>query len=131
MTASLGGLLTVGDLLPEMALYKVTAPCVGIGRLLLGTDCLCPWAARVEAAAGWQVKRARHIAGEDNPMPLGFNLWVRYRHRGEQRLGVWVQWILVQLSASGLLNELAEIHHRDEIADMPNHTQVVGDEQVG
>ena len=28
MTASLGGLLTVGDLLPEMALYKVTAPCV-------------------------------------------------------------------------------------------------------
>src|SRR6266545_2597231 len=35
------------------------------------------------------------------------------------------------LGGRGHLDELAEVHHRDPVADVPHDRQVVGDEQVG
>ncbi len=51
--------------------------------------------------------------------------------RVEQRLRVRVQRLLVHRLAGADLAELAQVHHRDPVADLLDQGQVVGDEQVG
>ena len=55
---------------------------------------------------------------------------IRNRHRREKCPRIRVQRILVQLVAVGNLDNVAEVHHRDAVADMPHNGQVVRDEQV-
>ena len=37
---------------------------------------------------------------------------------------------VVQIAGPRDLDHLAEVHHRDAVADVPHHRQIVGDEQV-
>ena len=54
------------------------------------------------------------------------------RDRRQQRLGVGVPRRGVQRRACRRdLDDLAEIHHRDAVADVLHHGEIVGDEQVG
>ena len=55
---------------------------------------------------------------------------VRRQRRGKQRLGIRVQRMRAELEAVGELDELAEIHDRDAVADMRHGGQIVADEQV-
>ena len=50
---------------------------------------------------------------------------------GQQRLGVGVDRLRVELLRRRDLHQLAEVHHRDAVGDVPHDAQVVGDEQVG
>ena len=49
----------------------------------------------------------------------------------EQRAGVGVAGVLVQVLGVRDLDDLAEVHHRDPVADVAHHRQVVRDEHVG
>lgn len=54
----------------------------------------------------------------------------RNRHRGQQCPGVRVFWILVQVGGGRVLHDLAEVHHRDAVRDMPDDAEIVRDEQI-
>ena len=86
-------------------------------------------AAGVEAAARGRVDRARHVALEDDALLRGVG--VGHRHRRQQRLGVGVLRPREQRGAVGDLDDLAEIHDRDAVADVLDDRDVVGDEQIG
>ena len=88
-------------------------------------------AARVEVAARRRVDRARHVAAEDDPLAPLLDHRVRNRHGGEQRLGVRVQRLIVEIVAGRHLHDLAEVHHGDAVGDVLDDREVVGDEQVG
>ena len=51
--------------------------------------------------------------------------------RRKQRFGVGMQRPAIDLRRPGLLDEPAEIHDRDPVADMLHDAEVVGDEEVG
>ena len=42
-----------------------------------------------------------------------------------------MQRVLVKLFPTRYLDDMAQVHHCDAVADVPDHRQVVGDEQVG
>ena len=53
------------------------------------------------------------------------------RHRRQQRDRVGMERAGVQVVRRGQLDDPAEVHHRDPVADVADDRQVVGDEQVG
>jgi hypothetical protein len=63
-------------------------------------------------------------------LPLLASDRVGYRHRRQQRLGVGVPRRVVEVGFGAALDQLAEIHHRHPIGDMPHHGEVMGDEDV-
>ena len=56
---------------------------------------------------------------------------VRHRHRRHQRPGVRVQRLGVEPVARRLLDQRAQVHHADPVGDVPDHREVVRDDQVG
>ena len=100
----------------------------------LGTDLwraefLAELAARMEPAARWRIQRAGYVAGEDDALAS--------QHVGSdgngrhQRLRVGMQRVAEELPPVGQLDHLAQVHHRDPVADVLDDAHVVGDEQVG
>ena len=87
-------------------------------------------AAGVEAAARRRVDGARHVALEDDPPPLALGGGIRHGHGRQQRPGVRVARAGVERVRRPDLDDLAEVHHRDAVADVLHDRQVVGDEQV-
>jgi hypothetical protein len=53
------------------------------------------------------------------------------RDRRQQRLRVGMQRPIVEIALARDLDQLAEIHHRDAVADVLHHGKVVSDEQIG
>ncbi len=86
--------------------------------------------ARVEAARGRGVRRARQIAREQDRLALALDRGVRDRHRREQRDRVRVQRVVVELLGGRDLDDPAEVHDRDPRRDVTDDREVVGDEQV-
>jgi hypothetical protein len=78
----------------------------------------------------WRCHRARHVAREHDPL-AALGIGIGDRHRSEQRLGVRMQRAAEQRGPVGQLDDAAEVHHRDAVADVLNHREVMGDEQVG
>src|SRR5215470_3743561 len=85
-------------------------------------------AARVEAAARRRIDRARHVTLEQDALAL--QRGVRNRHRGEQRLGVGMLGIGVQLLRRRDLDDLAQVHHGHARADVLDDGEIVRDEDV-
>ena len=85
-------------------------------------------AAGVEVAARGRIDGARHVALQHAFLPL--NRRVGHRHGREQRLGVGVLRVLEDRPCVGVLDDAAEIHHRDAVADVLDHREIVADEQV-
>src|SRR5688500_15664137 len=86
-------------------------------------------AARVEDTAPRRPQGARHVTGKDDAFALSLQRRVRDRYCGEQRLRVWVQWVVVDLVAVGKLHQLAEVHDGDPVADVAHDCEVVSDKQ--
>ena len=86
-------------------------------------------AARVEAAAGRRIDRARDVALQHQAVAPGPR--VRHRRRGDQRLGIGMQRPVEHGRLGADLDDPPEIHHRDPVADMLDHAKVVRDEQIG
>ena len=70
-------------------------------------------AAGTERAAGRHIERTRHVAGEDDALPLARGLRVRDGDGGEQRLGIRMDGVLVQVVRVRNLDHLAEVHDGD------------------
>src|SRR6185437_1765093 len=85
----------------------------------------------MEAAAGRRIDRARHVALEDDPLPPLAQIRIGYRHRGEKGLAVGMDRPAVEILGRREFHELAEIHHGDAVAHVPNDPEIVGDEDVG
>ena len=100
-------------------------------RLLLGADRLCLPAACAKAAAGRWVRRVRDVALEDDALPLAALRRLLDRDRRQERLGVRVRRPVVDVLLRADLDDLAEIHHRDAVGDVPDEREVVRDEQIG
>ena len=88
-------------------------------------------AARMEPAARRRVDRRRHVADEHDPLPPVGEVRIGDRRGRQQRRRVRVAGAVVERLGVGDLDDLAEVHHRDAVADVPDDGQVVGDEDVG
>ncbi len=88
-------------------------------------------AARMENTAGRRVQRARHFARKNFVFPLAFGHGIGHRNRGEQRPRIWMSWVVKQFFDRSGLDQLAQIHDRDPVAEVLDHAQVVADEQIG
>ncbi len=75
----------------------------------------------------WRVDRARHVAGQDDPLPLRRR--VRHRHRRQQRARIGMVRAGEQRAPVRQLDDLAEIHHRHAVRQVLDDGQVVADEQ--
>ena len=95
-----------------------------------GAELLAELAARVEAAAGRRVDRARARR------PCRMTRWRRSSGSGIgiadiSACGVGVLLLPEEVRPVGQLGDPAEVHHRDAVADVLDDAHVVGDEQVG
>src|SRR6266446_8415097 len=88
----------------------------------------CKWATRVEAAARGRIERARYLAAYGQLLvPV---VRVRGQGSGKEGLGIGVERLGAELKAVGELDDLAEIHDRDPMADMGHGGQVMADEEI-
>jgi hypothetical protein len=86
-------------------------------------------AARVEVAAARRVDGAGYVALEHDSLALRQR--IGNRHGREQRLRVGVDRAVVKLLGRRKLDDLAEVHDRDAVGDMPDDAEIVGDEDIG
>jgi adenylate cyclase len=114
---------------PQMAGHRVRGSNLPQHRRLAPAALFGVHATCVEMAARGRRDRARHIARQQALFPL--HPRVRDRHRSQQRLGVRMQWPGEQRPLVGALDDPAEIHHRDAMADVLDHSKIVRDEQIG
>ena len=82
----------------------------------------------MEAAPWGRVDRARHIPRQNGARPSCSG--VGDRHGRQQRFGVWVLWRLEQRRPRGDLDDLAEIHDGNAVADVLDHAKIMRDEKV-
>src|SRR6516225_8049393 len=97
-------------------------------RLVLFADILRIRASRMEATARRRIKRARYFARELDT--LGARARINLRYRREQRAGVWMARIRIDLVAARQLHDFAEIHNRHALADVLDYPQIVRDEKI-
>ena len=72
-----------------------------------------------------------HVAAQDDLLAGVGPVGIGHGHGRQQRRRVRVPRTLVEVVDTGDLDDLAEVHHRDPVADVPYDGQVVGDEDVG
>src|SRR5712692_2961952 len=116
------------ELCPHLAGYPVAWGDLLQHLLVLGAGWHADGAARVEAAPRRRLDRARHVALEQDALAL--DRGVGDRHRGQERLGVGMLRVVVELLGRRDLHDLAQVHDRHARRDVLHHGQVVGDEQV-
>jgi hypothetical protein len=88
-------------------------------------------ASGVEAAPGRRVDRRRQVVAEQDG-PSGTLLgWIGYGRRGQQRLRIGMGRAAEDAGPRTLLDQLAEVHHRDLVREVLDCGQVVRDEQTG
>src|SRR5262245_5566775 len=98
-------------------------------RLLGSADILGERAARAKAAAARHRARVRRLTlqGEVERDAAAADAG----HRGQQRLRVGMAGLLEDRRLVAVLDDLAEVHHRDPRAHRADHGEVVRDEHVG
>jgi hypothetical protein len=101
------------------------------GRFLCTADIGGVPAARREPAAGRRRDRAGHIALQHDLLPLERGVRVGHGHSRQQRLRVRVHRPLVQFLGRRQLHDLPQVHDRDPVRHVPDHAEVVCDENVG
>jgi len=82
----------------------------------------------VESAPRWWLDRAGDVAGQGDA--LRANGRVGNGDRGQQRFGVRVQRVGEKFVNRRSFDDLAEVHHRDMVADMSDNAQIVRDKEV-
>src|SRR6266436_7425449 len=120
------------DLAPKMAGGSMLQPVFGatyLERGLLAAAALARIAAAcVEAATLGRVKRARHVALQDQT--LAFQRRLGQRDGRKQGLGIGMARLGKERALICDLDDLAEIHDRDPIGDMLHHCEIVGDKDI-
>ena len=85
-------------------------------------------AAGVEGAATGRIQRIGHLAAHRRAGATGH---ADVRDRVEQHPGVRMAWCGEQPDLVRNLDQPAQVHHADPVADVAHHGEVVGDEEVG
>ena len=98
-------------------------------RIDLGALRATQRATPIEPTAGWWIDRTDHFAAQRETRRRGHR--IGQRHRGPQGLGIGVHRRLKYLLHGAGFDDSTHVHHGDAVADVPNHTQVMGDEQIG
>src|ERR1700759_1512807 len=89
---------------------------------------LCDWATRVKGTTARRRERTWDVTVQQHPNAS--LLRVDLGHGRAQRLGVGVKRMRPQALAGHQLDDAAQIHDRNLMADVLDHFQVVRDEQV-
>ena len=84
------------------------------------------WTSGMKSASRRGVERAGDVTGQDGPAPNP--LRSGDRHCRQERLRIGVEGILEQIIVSGQLNDLTKVHHRHPVAQIMDHTKVMGNE---
>ena len=83
----------------------------------------------MEVAAGRRVLGRGHITFDDEL--LASCAWVRHGRGCNQGAGVRVPRVCEQRVLAGNFDNAPQIHHRDAVADVLDHAEIMADEQVG
>ena len=86
-------------------------------------------AAAAETAVILRIDGTGHITAQDDAFLLDPR--VDIGDRGEERFGVRVLWIIVELLFVGDLDQFTQIHDADAVADVFDDIEAVGDEEIG
>jgi hypothetical protein len=73
--------------------------------------------------------RGGHLPVENSP--FRFSKRVHRGHGGKKRLGVGMSRSAADLLHHSQLNDLPKIHHGDAVTHVPDHPQVMRDEEIG
>src|SRR5215469_2439494 len=104
----------------EMACDWVVLSPVDEFGFLLGADGLGFPAAGTEPATTRRAQSARDVAGQQDPGTMPLDVWVGHWHCGKQRLRVGVRGPLIYLGLLAHLDNLAKVHDRDAVGDVPH-----------
>src|SRR6185503_11321792 len=84
--------------------------------------------AGVKRATGWWRHRAGGLARNHRQCPA--LAWIGLWNRCDQRTRVRMRGPLEDARRRSLFDDAAQVHHRDRVADVLHHRQVMADEQV-
>src|SRR5262249_52393100 len=114
---------------PKMAGNPVPPPNVLELRLNFLTNLLFVHTTRMEMTALGRVNRTGHIALKNDAFFL--ERWVRNGYSTEQRFGVGMLRILVQVFIGSQFENLAKVNHRHTVADMLHNVQIMSNKEIG
>ena len=80
----------------------------------------------MEIATRRRISRVGQFSADRDAAFLDFG--VGPRNAGQERFGVGMFGIVVEAARVGLLNDFADVHDGDEIADVFDDAQIMGDE---
>src|SRR5438876_12257583 len=115
--------------LAQVAGYLMTGPHLAERRLLDPAALHDIGAACMESASGGWIDRAWYVALEDDA--FAFGLGIGQGHGREERLGIGVERVREERLLFRQLDDLAEIHDGDAMADMLDDGEVMSDKEVG
>lgn len=98
-------------------------------RDLLATPVDAEGAARMKHAARRGSRAARRLSGERDVRRASSG--VEFRHSGTKRPGIRMCWTKQQRACGTGFSDLAEVQHDGRLAQLTDHREVVGDEEVG
>ena len=85
----------------------------------------------MEVTTSGRIDRTGHISGKNDPLPGAIHNRIGYWYCRQQRYGIRMKRIRIELITLGDLDDLAEIHNRHSVADVAYNRQVVGYEEIG
>src|SRR5215469_479716 len=85
----------------------------------------------MEAAAAGHIDWARQIPAQDDALAMLLHFRIGQWDGREQRDGVRMQRVVVEVDAVPNFHDLAQIHHCHALGDVAYHAEVMGNEEVG
>ena len=87
-------------------------------------------AAGMKRAAAGRIAGAGHFAGQNHAAGTFFFYRIGFGHGGEQRDGVGMLGVLIQILGIGDFHDPPQVHHRHAVGKMLHHCEVVRDKQI-
>jgi len=111
--------------------HKMTGDNLAIFRVHLTAVLIRPGTAGVEVAAHRGVDRARDIAFQQDALAVARPRGIGDGDGRHQRLGVRMHGAQIDFVAVSQFHDFAQIHHSHAVADVANHAEIVGNEDIG
>ena len=96
--------------------HKVVWPKLSQRRFLLAADVCRVWAPRMKTASSGRVYRAGNVPGQDDAVDVP--VWVGNGDGGKEGDGVGVEGLREEFVGWGVLEDFAEVHNSDVLADL-------------
>src|ERR1700674_4816614 len=113
----------------SMTAHEVVGGDLFLYRGLLPADGLSILAPGMEMTTRRGIGRVGYFALEDDP--FGAKARIRFGDRRQEGLGIWMLWRREQFFGGRGLDDPADVHYRDPLADVLDDAEVVRDEEIG